>query len=131
LSAALDLAGSIVQRDSALNPEIVLLTDGWQTASSAPPLDALPSGVAVSYVPLPASTSAQQPVAVTHAIHAPTVARAGDHIEVQLELQASQAIDAQLLLRVDQRVVASGPVHLGPGDTQLSLPATITAPGFV
>jgi Ca-activated chloride channel homolog len=131
LSAALELAGSIIQRESTLNPEIVLLTDGWHTASSAPPVDALPSGVAVSYVPLPASVSAQQPVAVIHALNAPTVARAGDHIEVQLDLQAAQAVDAQLLLRVDQRVVASGPVHLEPGEMQLSLPATIAAPGFV
>ena len=130
LSAALDLAGSIVQRDSALSPEIVLLTDGWQTAGS-PPIDALPHGVAVSYVPLPAPAAGQQPPGVIHALNAPSMARAGDRIEVQLDLQAAQPVDAQLRLRVDQTVVANGPVHLEAGDTQLSLPASIAAPGFV
>jgi uncharacterized membrane protein len=130
LSAALSLAGSIVQRDSALAPEIVLLTDGWQTAGS-PPIDALPSGVAVSYVPLPAPADGQRAPAVIHALDAPTIARAGDRIEIHLDLQSVQPVDAQLRLRVDQTLVASGPVHLDAGDTQLTLPAPIAAPGFV
>jgi uncharacterized membrane protein len=131
LSAALDLAGSIVQRDPALAPEIVLLTDGWQTAGGSPPLDAVPPGVAVSYVLLPAPADGQRPLAVIHALNAPTIARAGDHVDIQLDLQAVQPVDTQLRLRVDQTVVANGPVHLEAGDTQLSLPAPIAAPGFV
>jgi uncharacterized membrane protein len=130
LSSALELAGSIIQRDSALAPEIVLLTDGWQTTGSQP-IDALPTGVAVSYVPLPALATGQQPPAVIHALNVASVARAGDRIEVQLDLQSSQSVDAQLRLRVDQTVVANGPVHLEAGDTQLSLPAAMAAPGFI
>jgi Mg-chelatase subunit ChlD/uncharacterized membrane protein len=130
LSAALDLAGSVIPRDGALAPEIVLLTDGWQTAGS-PPIDALPSGVAVSYVPLPAPAVGQQPPAVIHSLSAPPVARAGDRIDIQLDLQSTQAVDAQLKLRVDQTVVANGPVHLEAGDTQLTLPAPIASAGFV
>jgi uncharacterized membrane protein/Mg-chelatase subunit ChlD len=130
LSSALELAGSIVQRDAALAPEIVLLTDGWQTAGP-PPIDTLPPGVSVSYVPLPVPADGQQPLAVIHALNAPSIARAGDRVQVALDLQAVQAVDAQLRLRVDQTVVANGPLHLEAGDTQLSLPVPIAAPGFV
>jgi uncharacterized membrane protein/Mg-chelatase subunit ChlD len=130
LGAALNLAGSIVQRDSALAPEIVLLTDGWQT-SGAPPIDALPAGVAVSYVPLPPPADGARPLAVIHSLNAPTIARAGDRVEVQLDLQAVQTVDAQLRLRVDQTVLANGPIHLEAGDTQLTLPAPIAQAGFV
>ncbi|MBV9577515.1 MAG: hypothetical protein JO057_02875, partial [Chloroflexi bacterium] len=130
LSAALDLAGSIVQRDSGLSPEIVLLTDGWPTAGS-PPIDTLPPGVAVSYVPLPAPADGQQPLAVIHALNVPSIARVGDRVDVQLDFQAVQPVDAQLELHVDQTLVADGPLHLQAGETQLSLPAAITTPGFV
>lgn len=129
LAAALEMAGSIVHRDPALAPEIVLLTDGWQTADSQP-IDALRSGVAVSYVPLPAPAGGQQPPAVVHALNVPSIARAGDHVDVQLDLQAAQPADAQLRLRVDQTTIANGPIHLEPGDTQLTLSAPMPAPGF-
>jgi Mg-chelatase subunit ChlD/uncharacterized membrane protein len=130
LSAALNLASSIVQRDSALAPEIVLLTDGWQTTGS-PPIDVQTFGAAVSYVPLPAPAEGQRPSAVIHALNTASVARAGDRIEIQLDIQSVRAIDAQLRLRVDQTVVASGPIHLEAGDTQLILPASVATPGFV
>src|SRR5207302_4209168 len=52
LAAALRLAGSVLARDPGTAPEIVLLTDGWQSTSSVPQ-DSVPSGVAVSYVRLP------------------------------------------------------------------------------
>ena len=129
LGAALKLAGDIVGRARELNPEIVLLTDGWQTAGT-PPLDALPSGVAVSYVPLPPPTGGQHPIAVIHSLDAPSVVRVGDSIDVQLDLQSVASLDAQLVLRVDQTVVANGSVHLEPGDTQVSLPAPIGTAGF-
>jgi Mg-chelatase subunit ChlD len=129
LSAALRLAGSIVTRDASLAPEIVLLTDAWQT-TSAQPIDALPGGVAVSYVPLPAPT-ADHPLAVIHSLHVPSVARAGERIDVQLDVQAMQPVDARLRVTLDQTLVATGSVHLDPGDTQLSFPAPLPAPGFV
>ena len=130
LGAALKLAGDIVSRGPGLQPEIVLLTDGWQTTGS-PALDALPPGVAVSYVPLPPPSDPTRPAAVLHSLDAPSVARVGDRIDVQLNLQSTESVDAQLTLRVDQAVVASGPVHLEPGETQLSLPAPVGSPGFV
>ncbi len=129
LAAALKLAGDIVDRGSGLKPEIVLLTDGWPTAGT-PPLDALPSGVAVSYVPLPPPADGTRPLAVIHSIDAPSVVRVGERIDVQLDLQSVGSLDAQLVLRVDQAVVANGSVHLEPGDTQVTLPAVVGAPGF-
>src|SRR5216684_6570143 len=99
LSAALKLAGTLLPRDRTAAPEVVLLTDGWQTAASTP-ADALPSGVAVSYVPVPAS--AQRPLAVVHRVDAPSAAREGDRIDVTVDLQAAVPVDARLRLWLDQ-----------------------------
>src|SRR5207244_1920198 len=74
LSAALTLAGSVLSRDQSLAPEIVLVTDGWDTSSSVP-TDALPPGIAVSYVALPQPAEGQRPPAVVHGLTAPSLAR--------------------------------------------------------
>lgn len=127
LAAALRLAGTIVARDSALSPEIVLLTDAWQNSGTAP-IDALPTGVAVSYVPLPAP---QQPqVAVVHSLNVPNVARAGDRIDIALDLQSTQSVDAVLQVTLDQTPIANGPIHLEQGETPLTFPAPLATPGF-
>jgi uncharacterized membrane protein/Mg-chelatase subunit ChlD len=128
LSAALKLAGALLPRDPSLAPEVVLLTDGWQTANSTP-LDALPGGVAVSYVQLPGTT--QRPVAVIHSLDVPAVARAGDRVDVSLDMQAAQPVEARLRLWVDGTLVGDGPVHLDPGETRMSLPQRIDTAGFV
>src|SRR5207302_5484711 len=130
LSAALTLAGSVLSRDQSLAPEIVLVTDGWDTSSSVP-TDSLPPGIAVSYVALPQPAEGQRPPAVMHGLAAPSVARAGDRVDIEIDLQASQSVDAQLRLAVDQSVIANGPIHLEPGETHMSLPALVAAPGFV
>jgi Ca-activated chloride channel homolog len=129
LAAALRFAGALLPRDPTVAPEIVLLTDGWQTAS-APAADALPNGVAVSFVTIPASSAADRPVAVVHGLDAPSIGRVGDRLNLDLSLQAAQAVDAQLRLSVDRAVVASGPIHLDAGETHLSLPAPLATPGF-
>ena len=129
LAAALRFAAALLPRDPAVAPEIVLLTDGWQTAPSAPG-DPVPSGVAVSFVTIPASTAADRPLAVVHDLDAPSVARAGDRLNVNISMQAAQPVDGQLRLLVDRGVIANGPVHLEPGETRLSLPAPLTTPGF-
>ena len=134
LGAALRLATTLLPRGENLAPEVVLLTDGWQTAVSPPPSpDALPAGVRVSYVPIPATTAAgRQPgVAVIHSLDVPPIARAGDKVDVTIGLQAVQPVDARLRLSLDQTVVADGTIHLDPGDTRMSLPERIAAPGFV
>lgn len=130
LAAALRLAGTLLPPDASVSPEIVLLTDGWQTAG-LPAAEALPAGVAVSYVPIPASTSTARPVAVVHDLDAPAVARAGDRIDINLNLQTAAPVDGRLRVTVDQAAIANGPIHLDPGDTRLSLPAPVPAPGFV
>jgi uncharacterized membrane protein len=130
LNAAIRLAGSLLAPDVEMAPEIVLLTDGWPT-HGLPPIESLPPGVAVSYVPLPAPAEGQQPLAVIHSMTAPSLARAGDRIDIQLDLLAAQQVDAELRLTVDQTVVVNGPVHLPSGERQLTLPARVAAPGFV
>jgi Ca-activated chloride channel homolog len=163
LAAALKLSSTLLPDAKTLAPEIVLLTDGWHTAASAP-ADALPArnpastgalparnpaspgappagnpastgtlpaGIPISYVTVPAPPAGQQPPAVVHSLDVPAVARAGDQLDISIDLQAAQAVDAQLKLTLDQAVVVSGPVHLDAGDTRLSLPQRIAAPGFV
>jgi Ca-activated chloride channel homolog len=127
LGAALRLAGAILTRDAAQSPEVVLLTDAWAT-TGAPAIDALPTGIPVSYVAPP--PPAQPTLAVVHALNVPNVARAGDSVEVQLDLQALQPVDANLRLTLNQSVVANGAVHLEAGETQLTLPAPLAAEGF-
>src|SRR6202011_6084949 len=61
----------------------------------------------------------------------PPMARAGERIDVTIGLQAVQAVDARLRLSVDRTVVADGTIHLDAGDTRLSLPQRVDAPGFV
>jgi uncharacterized membrane protein/Mg-chelatase subunit ChlD len=128
LTAALKLAGALLPRDPSLAPEVVLLTDGWQTASSTP-ADGLPGGVAVSFIQLPPPT--QRPVAVLHSLDVPPVARAGDRIDLTVDMQAAQTTDARLRLWIDGTLVGDGPVHLDPGEIRLSLPQHLGEPGFV
>jgi len=128
LSGALKLAGTLLPRDPTTAPEIVLFTDGWQTAASTK-ADSLLPGVAVSYVPLPAST--QRPLAVVHRLDTPSVAREGDRIDVTVDLQAAVAVDARLRLWLDQIPVADGPVHLEAGETRLAFPQPIGPPGIL
>jgi Ca-activated chloride channel homolog len=132
IAAALRLAGTLVPRDPSLAPEIVLLTDGWQTVAGSP-ADALPAGVQVSYIRIPPSTAADQPpgVAVVHRMDVSPVARAGERIDVTIDLQAAQAVDARLRLSMDQTVLVDGPIHLDAGGTRLSMPERVGAPGFV
>jgi uncharacterized membrane protein/Mg-chelatase subunit ChlD len=130
ITSALDLAGTILSRQTGSSPEIVLLTDGWQTAPSTP-IDALPTGVAVSYVPLPPPAAGQRSLAVVHSLNVPSAARAGERIDIQVDLQAAQPVDAQLRVALDQMVIANGQLHLEAGETQLSLPAPVPGQGFV
>ncbi|HEV7663744.1 MAG TPA: VWA domain-containing protein [Chloroflexota bacterium] len=129
IAAALHLAGTLLPRDSNAAPEIVLLTDGWQTTAN-PPLDALPPGVAVSFVALPQLAPGIRAAAVIHTLSAPPVARVGDTFDIIVDLQAALPVDAQLRVWLDQTVVASGPMHLQPGDTRISFTQRADIAGF-
>lgn len=132
LAAAVRLAVTLLPRSENLAPEVVLLTDGWQTAAAPPPSpDALPAGVKVSYVPIPqsAAVTRQPGLAVVHSLDVPPIARAGDRVDVTIGLQALQPVDARLRVAVDQTVVADGTIHLDAGDTRLVMPERIAAPG--
>jgi uncharacterized membrane protein/Mg-chelatase subunit ChlD len=132
LAAAVRLAVALLPRGENLAPEVVLLTDGWQTATAPPPSpDAVPAGVKVSYVPVPQSAAAglSPGLAVVHSLDVPPIARAGDRVDVTIGLQAVQPVDARLRVAVDQTVVADGQIHLDAGDTRLVMPQRVDAPG--
>jgi Ca-activated chloride channel homolog len=126
LGAALRMASALLPREAAAAPEIVLLTDGWHTAAT-PATDPIPSGIAVSFVPLPLSP--QQPVAVVHGLSTPPVARVGERIDLSIDVQSAQPVDAQLRIWLDQVPIADGPIHLETGDTHLSVPRRVEATG--
>ena len=128
LGSALRLAGSLLPRDTSLAPEVVLLTDGWSTAA-APPSEALPSGVAVSYVVAPRQS--RQPVAVVRSLQVPPMVRVGDDVDIEVGMHAAEVVDADLRVMLDRNVVADGTVHLDPGENHLTLTQHIDAPGFL
>jgi uncharacterized membrane protein/Mg-chelatase subunit ChlD len=128
LGAALRMASALLPTDPALAPEIVVLSDGWNTEGAlASP--AVPAGVSVSYVAPPAL--GQLPTAVVRNLDVPPAVRVGEDAEVTIDLQAADALDADLRLWVDRTLVADRPVHLEAGDTRLVLPVRISSEGFV
>jgi uncharacterized membrane protein len=109
-------------------PEIVLLSDGWNTAGALPSA-AAPPDVAVSYV-VPPRLGAL-PLAVVRNLSAPPMVRVGDEAEVTIDMQAAEALDAQLRVTLDRAVLVDGPVHLEPGETRLVLSQRVSTIGFL
>lgn len=128
LAAALRMAAALLPHDARYAPEVVLLSDGWPTAGASP-LEALPDGLNVSYVVPP--RLGNRPLAVVHALDVPARERAGEQFDVNVSLQAAEAVDARLRLWVGNTLTTDGPVHLEAGETHVLLPATLAAPGFV
>ena len=128
IGAALHLAGALLPRDSALVPEIIVLTDGWHSAPNQP-VDAEPQGVAVSYVVPP--RLGKSPVAVVRNLDVPPVVRVGDEAEITVDMQAADMVDGDLRVTLDRTIVADGPVHLDPGDNRLVLTQRVRTPGFL
>jgi uncharacterized membrane protein/Mg-chelatase subunit ChlD len=128
IGAALRLATSLLPRDSATAPEVVLLTDGWSTAGE--PLNATPpAGIALSYVVPPEPASALAAV-IRHVGVAPVV-RVGEPIEVTVDMQAETSTDARLRVWLDDRLTVDGSVRLEPGETRLVTGERVDSPGFV
>ncbi len=128
LSAALQLAGALLPRDAPLAPEVIVLTDGWNSAPSQP-IDAEPQGVAVSYVVPP--RLGKSPIAVVRNLDVPSVVRVGDEAEITIDMQAAESVDADLRVTLDRAIVADGPVHLDPGDNRLVLTQRVQTAGFL
>ncbi|HET6318169.1 MAG TPA: VWA domain-containing protein [Chloroflexota bacterium] len=128
LEAALRMAAALLPRESALSPEIVVVSDGWNTAGALPP-SAVPRGVAVSYLVPP--RLGKSPGAVLRNVDVPPAVRVGDDVEVTIDMQAAEPLDANLRLWLDRELVVDEQVHLEPGDTRAVLPQRISSPGFL
>ena len=126
--AGLRLAAALLPRDGRRAPEIVLISDGWQTTDQTL-TEALPSGAAVSYVEPPHLGSAAN--VVIHSLEVPPLARTGDQVELGVTLQAAVPVDVQLRVSFGPTVAADGPLHLEPGETRISVPQQVGTPGFV
>ncbi len=128
LDAALRMAAALLPRDASLSPEVVLLSDGWNTAGALTAPGA-PRGVAVSYVVPP--RMGQMPVAVLRNLDVPPAVRVGDDAEITIDLQSADRVDANLRVWLDQALIVDQEVHLEPGDSRVVLPERITTPGFL
>jgi Mg-chelatase subunit ChlD len=141
LAAALRMAGAVLAGEPGLAPEVVLLSDGWENAArpataaggvaQLAPLgasEALPPGIAVSYVS-PPPTSGAAP-AVVRGLDVPGTIRLGEPVEVSVDIQATETVAGRVRLFVDGSPVAEGSVQLQPGDNHASFERRLTAPGF-
>jgi Ca-activated chloride channel homolog len=128
VEAAVRFGAALLPRDAALSPEVILLTDGWNTDGPVA-VDAAPKGVAVSYAVPPRQGNSR--LAVVRSLDVSPVVRVGDDAEITLDLQAAEAVDGTLRVWLDRVVVVDEPVHLGPGDTRVVLPRRIDMAGFL
>ncbi|MCM8747587.1 VWA domain-containing protein [Thermomicrobiaceae bacterium CFH 74404] len=131
LEQAITLARSALSSPESSAGEIVLLTDGWQTAGDAPRAmrRAAAGGVTVSYVPI--SLAGQQPPEVTVAsLDVPPFARAGDLVDVAAVLHSTGQIAATLRVSLDDQVVSEQQVTLRPGINRVPVALRLPATGF-
>lgn len=131
LEQAITLAGSVLSSRESSAGEIVLLTDGWETAGDAARAvrQAAADGAAVSYVPI--SLAGQQPPEVTVAsLEAPPFARAGDLVDLPVVLHSSGQITATLRVSLDGQVVSEQQLALQPGINRVPVTLRLPSTGF-
>jgi Ca-activated chloride channel homolog len=127
LDAALRMSAAVLPRDAALSPEVVVLSDGWNTAGALSA--SVAHGLTVSYVVPP--RLGQLPTAVLRNVDVPPAVRVGDDAEITIDMQSADALDANLRVWLDRALIADQLVHLEPGDARVVLPAHIDAEGFL
>ena len=131
LERAVTLARSVLSSHDLNAGEIVLLTDGWETAGDAARAvrQAAADGVAVSYVPI--SLAGQQPPEVTVAsLEAPPFSRAGDLVDLPVVLHSGGQITATLRVSLDGQLVSEQQLTLQPGISRVPVTLRLPSPGF-
>ena len=131
LEHAITLARSVLSSREVSAGEIVLLTDGWETAGDAARAvrQAAADGIAVSYVPTSPLGRQQLEVTVA-ALEAPPFARAGDLIDLPVVLHSSGQITATLRVSLDGQLVSEQQLALQPGISRVPVTLRLPSPGF-
>jgi hypothetical protein len=57
--------------------------------------------------------------------------RVGDAVDIEVDMQSAELVDADLRVMLDRNVVADGTVHLDPGENHLTLTQHVDTPGFL
>ncbi len=127
LGAALRLALGLIAPDTA--GRVVLLTDGNENtgAVSEQLLTAEAARVVVDVLPL--QTRSRHDALVAD-LRVPGEARREEPFQVHVDLHASEPTDAELTVLVDDEPVEARSVTLSEGTRTLSLPLSLSEPGF-
>jgi len=133
LSAAIRLALALYPPDAARR--MVLLSDGDATQGDVEAAAhlAAASGVQIMVLPLGNSTG---PEALISAVNVPSRLRLGEQFDLQLQVQATQAMNAELRVLAGGQLVYQETHELKKGEQSFNLPlntnqAVLNKPGFV
>lgn len=127
LAKAIQLAMALYPPEKARR--MVILSDGAATAGDAEAAARLAasSGVEIFVVPLLPSPEAE---VLVSAIHTPSHLRQGDHFNLDLTLEANQAVQTGVRIYAAGGLIFEGSYALKPGSQTFSLPLTAGEPGF-
>lgn len=110
---------------------IVLMSDGQQTKGEVRHLLDLAAARQVEVSPMPlAGALGEGPEVLVEQVSAPTQARQGQAVPIEVVVAASQPADVTLRLMADGRLVESRPVRLTAGRNRFSFSVPVEAPGF-
>jgi uncharacterized membrane protein len=109
------------------NRNLVLLSDGWETAGHTLQSDVLTDGTSVSYVPPPSQASTDASI---RTIDVPSHSRVGDPLDITVTVDSVTELTATLHIWLDDKTVSEQEIDLNAGTNRLSLAPTIRNTGF-
>ena len=127
LSAAIRLALALYPPGAARR--MVLLSDGNATEGDAEAAARLAAASGVQIMAIPFE-SASSPEALITSVNVPARLRLGEQFDLQLELQATQSMEAELRILVWNKLIYQGEHELKKGVQSLSLPLTTGTAGI-
>ena len=122
---ALRTGAALLPSEGARN--VVLLTDGWETAGHALQSDVLTDGTSVSYVAPPSQASTDASI---RSIEVPSHSRVGDPLDITVTVDSLTDLTATLHVWLDDRTVSEQEVDLNAGTNRLSLAPMMQHTGF-
>ncbi len=130
VAAALSLGDALLTpvQDGRASPDLVLLTDGWDTMGHPVTAGGLRPGVAVSYVVPPAGEDTPQ--AVIRGISLPAAVRVGETPDLTVQVEAAAPAAARLRVTMDGATLSDGEVQLQEGSHDIPFAPRVDTPGF-
>jgi Mg-chelatase subunit ChlD len=128
LAEAIQLALALFPPESA--HRMVILSDGATTSGDAQNAARLAQAAGVELVVVPIIAQSTNEVLVSE-VTAPTQLRQGDQFNLDVAIESSQAVQAQVSVLAGGALVFEASVSLKQGTQTLSLPLTAGQPGFL